>query len=274
ESLNKGRHLLHQNPPRMASITEAGDPIHDNFAQLLILELTNDRGLVELGSHDRTWNYFIGRPVGTTEKYPDDVDTTSYALRLLEISPDIVHSVLDEIISPGCTTHDGIIRVYFDDARDQIDPTVCVNVVRCFYYHGRGREPALGPTKDWICAMILDRGYVHGTRYYPSPDVFLFFFARLLQENPDSDIHRVAAAALRAGLKERAHAKADALAFAMRVLAFDALGIQQHDSHLRHLLDLQLDDGAWPTGWLCRYGKTGIKLGNKYLTTALALKAV
>ncbi|KAJ6534166.1 hypothetical protein B0H19DRAFT_1271899 [Mycena capillaripes] len=146
-----------------------------------------------------------------------------------------------------------LVHVYFADACHQIDPTVCVNVVRWFYYHGRGIETALGPTKDWICATLLDRGYVNGTHYYPSPDAFLLFFAHLLQEDP-CDIPCVAAAVLRGRLEERAYAKADALAFAIRVLAFDALGIQLNDAHLRLLLDLH--DGAWPMGWLCRYRKT------------------
>ncbi|KAJ6485405.1 hypothetical protein C8R47DRAFT_1130088 [Mycena vitilis] len=237
-SMHKAKDFLVRNARNMVSLTEDGIPIHDNFAQLLILDITKDR---------RSKNC-TGPPTGTDKTYPDDLDTTSLALILLPSKSD----------------------VYFDDTRRQTDATVCVNVVRCFYHHGRGNEPALGPTKVWICATLMNRAYIEGTRYYPSPDAFLFFFARLLEENPDSDIHRVAFTVLRARVMERANAEADALALGMRMYAFNTLGVDHDDLYLQRLLQMQQDDGSWPTGWLCRYGKTGTKLGNKYLTTALA----
>ncbi|KAJ7618110.1 hypothetical protein DFH06DRAFT_1434673, partial [Mycena polygramma] len=215
-----------------------------------------------------------GPPIGTEKTYPDDLDTTSLALILLPSKSDVAHSILDEMLLPNRITEEGITTVYFDDTRRQTDPTVSVNVVRCFYHHGRGNEPALGPTKAWICATLIDRAYVEGTRYYPSPDAFLFFFARLLEENPGSDIHRVAFTILRARVMERANAEADALALGMRMYAFNTLGIDHDDGYVQRLLQMQQDDGSWPTGWLCRYGKTGTKLGNKYLTTAFAARAL
>ena len=40
------------------------------------------------------------------------------------------------------------------------------------------------------------------------------------------------------------------------------------------LRGLQSKDGGWKTGWLCRYGKTGVLIGNWGLTTAMAAKAL
>jgi hypothetical protein len=154
-----------------------------------------------------------------------------------------------------------------------MDPTVCINVVRCFYHHGRGADPGLEQTKDWLCAVLFDRGYSDGTRYYHSPDTFLFFFARLLAENPDSDIYCRTSEAFHARLVEQIHADADTLGLAMRVLALHSFGVR-HESHLTTLLRRQTHDGGWEIGWLCRYGKTGMKLGNVYLTTALAMNAL
>ncbi len=37
---------------------------------------------------------------------------------------------------------------------------------------------------------------------------------------------------------------------------------------------MQSRDGGWEIGWLCRYGKTGMMIGNRGLTTALAIKAL
>ncbi|KAF7348970.1 putative had-like protein [Mycena venus] len=275
-SILKGMQFLYRNAGNMPSITREGNLIYDNFSQLLIWETTEEKELVSLEYHKRTWNYFIGSPIGTTKTYPDDVDTTSYALRLLSTDRTIADSVLDDMMSPRRTNKDGIITAYFDDTRHQIDPTVCINVLRCFYHYGRGKDPALEPTKDWVCTVLFRREYANGTRYYPSPYAFLFFFALLLHENPSSDLPSVVISLLRVRLAERANTDSytDALELAMRALAFRALGMTVDVVQMRCLLDLQEEDGSWPTGWLCRYGKTGIGIGNKYLATALAVRAL
>jgi len=36
----------------------------------------------------------------------------------------------------------------------------------------------------------------------------------------------------------------------------------------------QCQDGSWEPGWMYRYGSTGVKIGNRGLTTALAVKAI
>ncbi|KAJ7231164.1 hypothetical protein B0H12DRAFT_217999 [Mycena haematopus] len=122
--------------------------------------------------------------------------------------------------------------------------------------------------------MLLEQRFTNGTLYYPSPDAFLFFFALLLHENTGSDIYCLAINTLRVRLAERTHVDTDALSLAMRLLAFQALEIPQAETLLKQLVSLQDDDGTWPSGWLCRYGKTGVRLGNRLLTTALAFKAL
>ena len=74
-------------------------------------------------------------------------------------------------------------------------------------------------------------------------------------------------------LQERVGENGDALDLAMRVLACDSLGIEckaDRDA----LFHLQCQDGGWELGWLCRYGSTGVKIGNRGVTTALAMKAI
>lgn len=165
------------------------------------------------------------------------------------------------------------MQVYFDETRDRTDPTVCINVVRLYYTYGRGDDAALQPTKDWIQDVLLFRGYLNGTRYYHSSDVYLYFFARLLVENPDSDVARNTAALLRERLKERMNSEADSMGLAMRVLACHYMGLR-NELDLQRLLTMQQEDGSFEIGWLCQYGKTQMKLGNRGLTTALAVRAV
>jgi len=48
----------------------------------------------------------------------------------------------------------------------------------------------------------------------------------------------------------------------------------QNDIDLRALLPLQCEDGGWEIGYIYKYGSSGIRIGNRGLTTALAVKAV
>ena len=65
----------------------------------------------------------------------------------------------------------------------------------------------------------------------------------------------------------------DALALAMRILVCDFIGIR-NEVDLQRLLPLQCIDGGWEMGLIYRYGLTDISVGNRGLTTALAIKAI
>ncbi|KAL2005482.1 hypothetical protein VTN00DRAFT_2693 [Thermoascus crustaceus] len=142
-----------------------------------------------------------------------------------------------------------------------------------FYRYGRGDEPDLQPTKNWIRRVLLYGAYLDGTRYYYSPDVFLFFFSRLLEENPDSDIHQDTVPLPREHIQKRINADGDAMELAIRILACYSLGIR-HKIDLTKQLSLQQEDGGWEIGYLCRTGKTGSRLVNRGYTIALAVNAV
>lgn len=74
----------------------------------------------------------------------------------------------------------------------------------------------------------------------------------------------------------------DAMELSMRILSsisaevgWSNVGSQSiWDKDILKLRELQSEDGGWKTGWLCRYGKTGVLIGNRGLTTALAVKAL
>jgi hypothetical protein len=78
---------------------------------------------------------------------------------------------------------------------------------------------------------------------------------------------------LRERVFERAGCPGDALALAMRVLAGAAVGLRmEHD--LAALLPLQCEDGGWGLCWIYKYGLSDVKIGNRGLSTALALNAI
>ena len=121
--------------------------------------------------------------------------------------------------------------------------------------------------------MLEHRAYLDGTRYYETAECFLFFSARLLREMRDQALHARLAELLRERVLERAGCSGDALALAMRVLVGAEVGLRM-ERDLAALLPLQCEDGGWGPGWIYKYGSSDIKIGNRGLTTALALNAI
>ena len=126
---------------------------------------------------------------------------------------------------------------------------------------------------QWVYNVLLHRAYMDGTRYYTSADSCLFFFSRLLLSSDDLELHSTFAVLLRERVRERIGASGDALQLAMRLLTCQIFGLRSEVDR-RALLDLQQDDGGWDACWLCKYGSSGLRLGNRGVTTALAVKAI
>ena len=164
-----------------------------------------------------------------------------------------------------------IYQTYFDSERQRIDPVVAVNVLTLFYSRGRGYE--LAQTLEWVLGVLEHRAYLDGTRYYETAECFLFFASRLLRNTQDAFLHSRLAPLLRERILERAGVPGDALALSMRVLAGAVVGLRM-ERDLAALLPLQCEDGGWEPSWIYKYGSSGIKIGNRGLTTALALNAI
>ncbi|OBZ70946.1 Alpha-D-glucose-1-phosphate phosphatase YihX [Grifola frondosa] len=162
EPVSRGRDYLRRGAGRLESMTDAGVVFEENFTQLLILEATRDRSLIKISECPRTWNFFRGKPL-FSEEFPDDLDTTSVALTVLQQDGELVSSIMDDMAK--CVDSDGIIQTYFDRSRPRMDPFVCVNVLSLFYSHGRGSE--LPNTLDWVHEVLFHRAYIGGSRYYP-----------------------------------------------------------------------------------------------------------
>ena len=121
--------------------------------------------------------------------------------------------------------------------------------------------------------MLKHRAYLEGTRYYETAECFLFFASQLLRVSANTRLHGQLSPLLRERILERAGATGDALALSMRVLAGMAVGVRL-ERELAELLPLQCEDGGWGPGWIYKYGSSGVKIGNRGLTTAFALNAI
>ncbi|KAA1473914.1 HAD-like protein [Dentipellis sp. KUC8613] len=269
DPISRGQTFLHKRAGRLESVTNTGLEIGDNFAQLLILEATNDRSLVNYVEHSHKWNFFREKPVLTTDDFPYDLDTTSIGLTVTQPGDETMDSVMNEMLQ--YRDEDSIIQTYFDHERPRMDPVVCVNVLSLFYSRQRGSE--LPQTLDWVRRVLENRAYLEGTRYYETAECFLYFLSRLLETAKDDKLDALLKPLLKERLQERIGASGDALALAMRVVACATVGIP-NEMDLRQLLPLQCEDGGWPAGWVYKYGSSGVKIGNRGLTTALALNAI
>jgi hypothetical protein len=72
---------------------------------------------------------------------------------------------------------------------------------------------------------------------------------------------------------ERFEVEGDCLALAMRIIAAATVGLVC-DADVRKLASMQRDDGSWTTGWIYKFGSSGVLIANDGLTTALATKAI
>ncbi|KIA75676.1 hypothetical protein HK57_00537 [Aspergillus ustus] len=266
----RGREYLSINKTKLQSVTTTNIPILDNFGQLLILEATRDPDLVSMHPGQRTWNFFIGSPTLTTDAFPDDMDTTSLGLSIIPPSPEIAASVMDEIVTR--LNKDGIVPTYFDSTRPRVDPIVCVNVLTLFAKYGR--EDELSGTIAWVRDVLYHRAYLAGTRYYASPEAFLFFFTRFTRNLRPGPRKQELTALLSQRLQERNKTPVDALALSMRIIACLTLGIESPADDVATLTGMQCGDGGWPACVIYKYGAGGLGITNRGVSTAFAVKAI
>jgi hypothetical protein len=164
-----------------------------------------------------------------------------------------------------------MFQTYFDHTRPRFDPIVCVNALSLFYMHGRGGE--LSKTLNWVHEVLLNRAYLDGTRYYEHAECFLWCISRLLAGSPDADLHALLEPLLKIRVQELIGSDGDALQLAMRVVVCNSVGICD-EIDFRALLPYQCEDGSFETGWIYKYGSSGLRIGNKGMTTAMAVKAI
>jgi hypothetical protein len=282
----RARQYMEANAHNHHSQVENGPIIRDVFSQFLIHKELQDIGIISLSpatassaeiraeitraaSGAKTWNYFIGPPVGTTTTFPDDVDDTAYAL--LSFSPPAASAniVLDCILANR--HRDGLIQTYFDTKRPRVCPTVLVNVIRVFYHYNRGAD--IQNELRHVRNILLNRAYVNGAAQYLLAESFLFFLTRLVEANLDETEIQSLREPLFVRLRERVGRHDDSFAVAARVLACQSMGVWV-GSDVSYLKELQDLDGGWEIGWVCRYGRNQKRIGNRGVVTAFAIKAL
>lgn len=204
---------------------------------------------------------------------PTDVDCSSIGSSLVVATAgadDGVHATADRIAA--CVDDAGIVEVYLppQGERRRLDAAVCANAAHLFY--ALGRETEIEPTLGHIADVIDDDRYIDGTRYYQSPEAFLFFCARMATAS--SGAYERFAGSLRAALERHSLSPdASALEVAMRVGASVRVGASWGGLASR-LVRAQEPDGAWAPYAVYRFGRRHGFFGSSALVTAFAVDAL
>lgn len=205
---------------------------------------------------------------------PADADCTALGLSVLLRGGCLVieqaNKALHHIIQNS--NADGVVETYFDPTGERagiVDPVVCANVLYLATMLGRGHQ--LRPTREYLRQVLVAGSFNEGTRYYHSPDTFLYFTARLVRQFPS--LHAQLLRPLIDAVRERQGETEFPLDIAQRVIVSQWLQIDD-GGESRKLIELQQDDGCWPADSLFRYGRKRIFFGSRSFTTAFALRAL
>lgn len=213
---------------------------------------------------------------------PPDVDSVAMGMTALAragaVDPSAATeaAILDRVVSNR--TSDGIIQVYFpprESREERVDPVVCANALALLHLAGRGHEAR--ETEDFLYSVLESRAYMRGTRYYPTPEAFLYFLTRATSSSAALRERFLPLMRERVGeaLARGRAATEPSLLTALRLIAANATGHDDPDD-ARALVHNQREDGSWEAHPLGTTGEQRLRLyfGSEPLTTAFALHAL
>jgi hypothetical protein len=120
--------------------------------------------------------------------------------------------------------------------------------------------------------MLRTRAYEHGTRYYHLGDYIIYYLSGLCAKNQRAQELRPMRQLLYERLEERMGCTKDVPSAALRLTASNNMGLSNPRDR-KILLSSQQVDGKW-SGYVYRYGSSGVLFGSDGLTTALAVAAL
>ncbi|MFJ6798895.1 hypothetical protein [Streptomyces sp. NPDC091268] len=261
---------------------------------------------VEAARWESRYRFFTG-----ARGFPADTDCTGLALSALhehghlssaELDTsvqDLLRSAAEDLLPGGdCREDDalrpGVLMVYWEDGREpgtlgrgrKHDAVACANALHAVHLAGlqtlTGAHTVINASMHYLADHLTSRRYLHGTRYYPSPDAFLYAASRLCARFP-SRTHALVSAVRRAWRERERCADAQGLGpgrgmpldLALRTLTADNLALTTGQDPRRQLLaQTQRPDGSWPACPYYRMGRFPVFFGSPYLTTLFCLRAL
>lgn len=106
------------------------------------------------------------------------------------------------------------------------------------------------------------------------PEAFLYFFHRMLQHmHHQPQLRGELQTLLRERLCERIGVSVDPISLSMRLICLDEVGIRDTVG-LQTLRSMQAEDGGWELGTMYQYASKKLRIGNRGVSTALAIRAI
>ena len=261
--------------------TQIRDPKSEVFSSIIILDLLIQFNLEKSFispiaefvqsslKEDGTINFF--KDPSLKKLFPNDVDCSAFGMSVLIKSGIVLPEKIQELASTIIKNvdQDGIIQVYFpprESREGRLDPAFCANALYFLNQIGRGDEAK--KTEDYLYAVLEKKEYLQGTRYYPSPDAFLYFIARMMQSS--ERIRDRFEPLLRRRIEERIGISNGLLECAFRLIISNQLDI--HNKADRDtLLASQNVQGGFPAETFFRCGKHPVFFGSAAITSSFAL---
>ena len=219
-------------------------------------------------SNNELFTYFEDRKL-----YPPDSDVNAVGYSILFESGLAKKEEANEVLSIllSNTNDKGIVQVWVtdDDRPKHIDHVVTANII--YFAYLLGREKELEKSESWIYEIIKTNEYLNGSRYYNSPNAFLFALIRIINKFKSFDVKFKEQ--LYMSIKQSIGKEEYPIDIAMVVIVAKSLGINS-DIDQKKLIDMQNDDGSWPADALFRFGSKEKYFGSKALTTAYAIRAL
>lgn len=203
--------------------------------------------------------------------YPLDTDTNALGYSVLLESGCVSEHEANQVLDTILSYHDknGLVQVWLSrDRTNQTDSVVGANAVYFAHLLGRGSE--VTPTEKWLSHHLDSSSYLNGSRYYHSPDSFLYFMNRLTRF---PELAEEIKNKLPLHLEQRLGKTEYPLDLAMRISVAGSLGIS-NELERERLLQLQEKDGSWSADALFHYGSKQGYFGSKAITTAFSMKAL
>ena len=202
-----------------------------------------------------------------------DLDCTAIAhalcLRLGARSPSLDRALSLMLAN---TNEANVIEVYHQpnaEHRGRVDQCVLANVF--YLLHQVGMADRADASWQCLVNFLLSDDYLLGTRYYPSPDVFLYFASRLVRDFPGP--RGVLQEPLRARLTARRGADTPCFERALRVSACANVGLEAAED-LLVVASARRRNGSWASSPFFRYGRNPRYFGSESISTAVGAQAL
>jgi len=209
------------------------------------------------------------------ERLPADADCTALGISVMLLGglpiQDKAHVALDRILAN--VDQDGVVETYFDPTGERdgiIDQVVCANVLFLALQLGRGEEAQA--TLEYVHRVLTEETYLEGSRYYHSPDTFLYFLGRVVHHFPET--RALLLEPLVHAVRKRLGISTNTIEVAQRSLLCTWLEIDDDEGELDQLVEMQAGDGNWPNDALFRYGRKKVYFGSRVLASAFVVKAI